>query len=216
MDNLEVESPILIQKGLTVEQLPEAVALFDIAFQSKMAIAIPDAAIRRRFFGTIFNAESCVSAVLDGKLIGFVGFQTATEAFSGGITGAGVPWQKIRSHLGFFAGLRAALIFAIFHRKPEPGTLILDGVTVDTTLRGRGIGKLLMNGVMKYAEEESFKQVKLGVLDTNVVAKALYEKVGFVVTGKKDLGWLRHLLGASGYYVMIRPIDPDRSLESKL
>lgn len=203
-DNLE--SPLEIQKGLTPEQLPEAVALFDVAFQSKMAIAIPDAAIRRQFFGKIFNGNSCISATLNGKVVGFVGFQTATEAFSGGITGVGVPWQKLRTHLGFFAGIRAALIFAIFHRKPEPGTLILDGVTVDTTLRGRGIGKLLMDAVMKYAAAESFKQVKLGVLDTNTVAKALYEKAGFVVTGKKDLGWWRHLLGAGGYYIMICPI----------
>ena len=203
-----LESPVEIRKGLTADQLPEAVALFDAAFQSKMAIAIPDAAIRRHFFGKIFNADSCISATLDGKVVGFVGFQTATDAFSGGITGVGVPWQNLRTHLGFLAGIRAALIFAIFHRKPEPGTLILDGVTVDTALRGRGIGKMLMDGVLKYAAAESFQQVKLGVLDTNTVAQALYEKAGFVVAGKKDLGWWRHLLGAGGYLIMIRPIAP--------
>jgi len=206
MDNLE--SPIKIRKGLAAEQLPEAVALFDVAFQSKMAIAIPDAATRRQLFGKIFNPDSCISATLDGKVVGFAGFQTATEAFSGGISGVGVPWQKLRTHLGFFAAIRAALVFAIFHRKPEPGTLILDGVTVDTTLRGRGIGKLLMNALMNYAAAESFKQVKLGVIDTNPVAIALYEKAGFVVTGRKDLGWWRHLLGAGGYYIMICPIAP--------
>lgn len=113
-----------------------------------MAIAIPDAAIRRQFLGKIFTTDSCISATLDGKVVGFAGFQTATEAFSGGITGGGVPWQKLRTYRGFLAGIRAVLIFAIFHRKPEPGTLIWDGVTLDTTLRGRGIGKLLRDAVM--------------------------------------------------------------------
>lgn len=201
-----MESPIHIQTGLTADQLPEAVALFDVAFQSKMAIAIPDAAIRRRFFGNIFNKKSCVSAVLSGRVVGFVGFQTAGEAFSGGITGAGVPWRKLWTHLGFIPGIRAALVFAMFRRKPEPGTLMLDGVTVDADLRGRGIGRLLMNAVIEYAEAQSFKQIKLGVLDSNVAAKALYEKAGFVVAGKKDLGWLRRPLGADGYDIMIRSV----------
>mgnify|MGYP000875871221 CR=1 FL=1 len=202
-----MEAPIHIQKGLSAEQLPEAVALFDLAFQSKLVLAIPDAAIRRRFFTRIFCARSCVSATLEGRLVGFVGFQTATEAFSGGLTGTGVPWRKIRSELGFFPGLRAALFFALFHRKPEPGTLILDGVTVDATLRGRGIGKLLMNAVIEHAAALSFKQIKLGVIDTNASAIALYEKVGFTVAGRKDLGWLRPLLGFGGYVVMVRPIE---------
>jgi ribosomal protein S18 acetylase RimI-like enzyme len=205
---MNLENPVQIQKGLTSEQLPQAVALFDVAFESKMAMAIPDATIRRRFFANVFNAESCLSATLDGKVVGFVGFQTATEAFSGGITGVGIPWGKIRSQLGFLAAIRAALFFALFQRQPEQGTLILDGVTVDTALRGRGVGKLLMDAVIDYAGSQSFQQIKLGVLDTNVVAKALYEKVGFVVTGKKDFRFLKLVLGFGGYYIMIRPIDP--------
>ncbi len=210
-DNLRAESPLHFQKGLSAQQLPEAVALFDIAFQSKLALAIPDATMRRQFFGRIFNPTSCISATRDGRVIGFVGFQTATEAFTGGLTGVGVPWPKLRTHLGLIGGLRAALIFAMFHRKPEPGTLILDGVTVDTTLRGRGIGAQLMDAVIEYATAESFDRIKLGVLDTNVAAKALYEKAGFVVTGKKNLGWLRHLLGASGYDIMVRAMPRTKS-----
>jgi ribosomal protein S18 acetylase RimI-like enzyme len=201
-----MNAPIQIQIGLTSDQLPEAVVLFDIAFQSKMKIAIPDPAIRKQLFEGIFNPNSCVSAVMDGKVVGFLGFQTATQAFTGGITGTGVPWQKLWKHLGLLTAIRAALVFAMFRRMPEPGTLLLDGVTVDTTLRGRGIGKLLMDGVIEYAEARSFDQIKLGVLDTNTSAIALYKKAGFVAIGKKNLGWLRHLVGASGYDIMTRPV----------
>lgn len=209
------EHPVQIQKGLSPEQLPEAVALFDVAFESKMAMAIPDASVRRRFFSNVFNAQSCLSAIIDGRVAGFVGFQTATEAFSGGITGTGVSWGKIRSQLGFFPSIRAALFFALFHRKPESGTLMLDGVTVDTSLRGRGVGKMLMNAVIDYAASRSFQQIKLGVLDTNVTAKALYEKVGFVVIGKKDFSFLKSVLGFGGYYIMVRPVDSHREPASK-
>jgi len=210
-----MDSPIQITTGLTPEQLPQAVALFDKAFERKMSLAIADVTVRRRFFGEIFSGQACLGALKDGKVIGAAGFQTPTAAFSGGLTGRGVPWATIRRHFGFFQSIRAALFFKLFERETDAETLLMDGIFVDEEARGLGIGRTLLEAFFVYGAEQGFKKAKLGVIDTNPRAKALYERVGFVVQAKKNMGILKWVLGFGSYYVMIRPIDPNRSLESK-
>ena len=210
-----MDPSIQITAGLTPEQLPQAVALFDKAFERKMSLAIADVTVRRRFFGEIFSGQACLGALKDGKVIGAAGFQTPTDAFSGGLTGRGVPWATIRRHFGFFQSLRAALFFKLFERETDAETLLLDGIFVDEAARGLGIGRTLLEALFAYGAEREFKKAKLGVIDANPRAKALYERVGFVVKAKKNMGILKWLLGFGSYYIMIRPIEPNQSPESK-
>lgn len=211
-----METSIQITSGLTSEQLPQAIALFDEAFEQKMTLAIADVAVRRRFFGKIFSGQACLGALKDGKVIGAAGFQTPTDAFSGGLTGRGVPWATVRRHLGFLQSIRAALFFKLFERETDVDTLLMDGIFVDEAARGLGIGRMLLDALVAYGAEHGFKQVKLGVIDTNPRAKALYERVGFVVQARKKMGVLKWLLGFGCYDIMIRPTDPNRSPESNI
>ncbi|CAN5315404.1 GNAT family N-acetyltransferase [soil metagenome] len=210
-----MDSSIQTTSGLTPEQLPQAIALFDTAFERKMSLAIADVTVRRRFFGEIFSGQACLGALKDGQVIGAAGFQTPTDAFSGGLTGRGIPWSTIRRHLGFFQSIRAALFFKLYERETDAETLLMDGIFVNEAARGLGIGRTLLEAIITYGTEHGFKKVKLGVIDTNPRAKALYERVGFVVQAKKNMGRLKWLLGFGSYYIMIRPIEPKRSTESK-
>ena len=49
---------------------------------------------------------------------------------------------------------------------------------------GLGIGTAMMNYMAELAQKMGYEQIELGVIDGNERAKALYEKSGFVETGR--------------------------------
>ena len=58
------------------------------------------------------------------------------------------------------------------------------GVYVDAQVRGRGIGRLLMQHTIDHARQiEGLRQIVLGVIATNTVALNLYESLGFKLWG---------------------------------
>jgi ribosomal protein S18 acetylase RimI-like enzyme len=57
------------------------------------------------------------------------------------------------------------------------------GMGVVRGYRSLGIGTALMNYVLKWAAEQGFEKVNLGVRANNERAKALYRKLGFVEEG---------------------------------
>ena len=67
------------------------------------------------------------------------------------------------------------------------------GITVDKEYRGEGIGKILMELVIKKAIEniKGLKIITLEVFDINLIAKNLYKKFGFTEYGKLPNGLKR-------------------------
>ncbi|MGE7692580.1 N-acetyltransferase family protein [Lysinibacillus sp. NPDC094177] len=77
------------------------------------------------------------------------------------------------------------LVFQSPHRKrlAHTGTF---GMMVLKEYRGLGIGKLLLERVISWAEHNPYiEKVSLGVFSTNERAIALYKKMGFVEEGRK-------------------------------
>jgi len=68
------------------------------------------------------------------------------------------------------------------------------GLTVASEFRNQGIGKLLMDLVIKEAEKEmpNLKIITLGVFSKNSIAKRIYEGFGFVEYGKLPKGIMRN------------------------
>ena len=60
-------------------------------------------------------------------------------------------------------------------------TLHLEDLIVRETARGKGIGKLLYNEVLKYAHQQKLKRVEWAVLNWNTPAVNFYENSGAVV-----------------------------------
>lgn len=65
------------------------------------------------------------------------------------------------------------------------------GLMVDEDFRRQGLGKYLMESILKKAREMGFKIVKLDVFDDNIAGKALYEKLGFIECGRIPNGLFR-------------------------
>lgn len=92
-------------------------------------------------------------------------------------------------------------------RKSHVGELF---VGVDSEHQGKGIGTVLINKVLDVADNWLFlERVELEVLETNPRAQVLYERLGFIVEGKK-VGAFR----SSGKYVDIIIMARSRSKES--
>jgi len=62
------------------------------------------------------------------------------------------------------------------------------GMGVAAPWRGRGLGLQLMRATLDAARAAGFDKIELSVYATNARARALYEKVGFVVEGTRVRG----------------------------
>ncbi|MEZ0066585.1 ribosomal protein S18 acetylase RimI-like enzyme [Streptacidiphilus sp. MAP12-20] len=59
----------------------------------------------------------------------------------------------------------------------------IQGLCVAPEMRGHGLGRRLVDAALEKARAEGARRVTLRVLGWNAVARALYEKAGFTVTG---------------------------------
>jgi len=84
---------------------------------------------------------------------------------------------------------RVALLGLPFIERAKACEIRLDTLAVMPSRRGEGIGTALVDAVVKCAREGEMTSVALSVLDCNPRAKALYERVGFVVERFKPLRW---------------------------
>lgn len=71
-------------------------------------------------------------------------------------------------------------------RMPDqpPDECILVGLWVDPSARGLGVGERLVQGVVDAATERGLSRVLLEVAHENAPAVQLYERMGFVPTGR--------------------------------
>ena len=62
------------------------------------------------------------------------------------------------------------------------------GVSVAARSRRQGVATVLFSAVLAWAEENDLDQLQLEVQEVNAPARALYEKHGFVDTGRRRQG----------------------------
>ena len=68
--------------------------------------------------------------------------------------------------------------FAIFRQVGDDGELLQ--IAVDRTMRGNGVGDLLMEALIEFASSSLFPSILLEVRCSNIAAVRLYEKHGFI------------------------------------
>jgi ribosomal protein S18 acetylase RimI-like enzyme len=184
--------------GLTITRgFPDALrsdvaVLYDAAFGAKIAIAIPDAAIRLRVLAEAFDPTHCFVACCGARLLGVAGFKTQQGALT-----SGIELHLLRARLGIFGAIRAIAVLALLQRGLSPGELMMDGISVAPSARGGGIGTKLLERLRQFAADEGYRTIRLDVIDTNSDARRLYERLGFMATRTSHFRYLRWLLGFS-------------------
>ncbi len=175
-----------------------AAQLYDVAFGSKLSLAVPDDERRVDMLAKGFLLQHSISAIADGDLVGLAGFSTS----EGSLT-SGIQYRSLLSDLGFFSGNRAAAVFSVYDRQARAGELLMDGIVVDASSRGQGIGTRLFSGLTELAKERGYSTIRLDVIDTNPGARRLYERLGFVPKNTERFEFLRWLLGFGASTTMI-------------
>lgn len=192
---------VFCRVGILQEQRAEAAWLYDAAFGSKLALAIPDGERRRAMLADSLVLSSAVVAMAGDEVVGLAGFKTS----AGGLVN--ITAKQLMQQLGMWAGLRAIIVFALYERERQADELLMDGIAVASNWRGRGIGTQLFAALQNYARDNSYRTIRLDVIDTNPAARRLYERLGFVAVKTQHFGYLRKWLGFGAATTMLLQVN---------
>lgn len=148
----------------------------------------------------ILDPHCAILAFDEDRLVGIAGLHIGSRQF--------VRWsyRPLIHEFGLVGGLIRGFFVNLANRPQRSGELLMDGLAVDASMRGRGVGSALLEAVCNYAQERGFSAVRLDVVDTNPRARQLYERQGFVPTETHQLPFLRNLLGFGAYTTMIKAV----------
>lgn len=177
-------------------------ALYHEAFGRKLDAALGGRDVTASVVAAALRSDRVLVARVDGVVAGVCGFH------AGGAGALVITWRLLRAHLGVVSAVRAALLLTVLDRTERPGRLVLDGICVDPSQRGRGIGTALLDAAAQLARDRGHRAVALSVVDTNPRAEALYRREGFRAVGSDSVGLLASLLGFRRATTMERRVGP--------
>lgn len=190
-----------VQPGFPDDQRPVAAALFWSAFRGKLERVMNPETKALTFFEDALDPAFSFGAVSrNGSLLGLAGFKTGEGAFIRGTL------SQMTAVYGRFGGLWRGLLLDLLERETEPGCLLMDGIFVSEVARGTGVGTALLQAIFRKAAGDGLHRVRLDVIDRNVRARALYERMGFSPVSEARTGPFRHVFGFSSATRMERPI----------
>lgn len=80
---------------------------------------------------------------------------------------------------------------AVYQGPVKGLTGVVEDVIVDEKYRGQGLGKMIMNKIIEVAEDNDLQQVTLTSNSSRVVARKLYQDLGFELI---DTGFFKKIL----------------------
>ena len=80
--------------------------------------------------------------------------------------------------LGYY--INEIIVGYILIRRTSNNTCLLDGLYVEKEYRNKGIGKSLLTEAISRIKNMNVKYVDINVMYNNIIAKHIYEKLGFV------------------------------------
>lgn len=107
--------------------------------------------------------------------------------------------------------------YAEFRSAPAYKYSVENTVYLDKRCRGRGVSKLIMDYLIKHAEDHDFHSIVAVINATNTVSIKLHEKYGFELVGKfKEIGFkFGEWVDISFYQLILRtpahPVDGNRT-----
>ncbi|WP_095589101.1 GNAT family N-acetyltransferase [Actibacterium ureilyticum] len=201
MNTIDPAKPFTVETGLRPEHRQQAARGYWRAFSRKLRYPLGPADKATSFIESVLDPTHAISAVShDGQFLGMAGFKSARGALVGGGFG---DLARIYGWLG--ATIRGALIH-VLERDCADETLLMDGIFVEASARGHGVGTALLRAVEAYAASMALKRIRLDVIDTNPRARALYEREGFAASGVLSLGLLKPVFGFSAATQMTKPV----------
>lgn len=190
-----------VRLGLPEHLKPQAAVLYWQAFGGKLGRVMGPEARAHAFLLRVLRADHCICALSDdGQLLGIAGFKSWQGSFAGGAP------EDLRAVYGWLgAGWRGALL-RLLQSEIDNDRFLIDGLCVAREARGHGVGSALVAALMAEATARGYRAIRLEVIDTNIRARALYERLGFAAWRVETLGPLRHVFGFSRAVTMVRAL----------
>lgn len=204
-----MDESIIITSELPHPNMPcEVVELFYEAFTQKvhhLELFTRDKKKATRIMTHSVDTNSAIYALHQGRVVGVLGIKWAD-----GRNFMRFRFTILRREFGLW-GATWRYLWQTFERtltKIPDNTMNVRGIAVHHTMRGRGVGTLLLDALEKRAHEEGFSRLSLEVVDTNPEARRLYERLGFRVIKRESLGWFTKSAGFVAVDFMVKPLSP--------
>jgi ribosomal protein S18 acetylase RimI-like enzyme len=193
--------PATLQLGLPDHLRDDAARLYWQAFGSKLGLVLGPEPRALRLLGRAMRADQVIIALApDGRLLGIAGFKTPNGSFA-----SGGP-QDMRAVYGVWGAYWRQTVLGWLSDGVDNDRFLLDGLCVDAGCQGQGLGTALLSAITAEARLRGYNGVRLEVIDRNTRAIALYERLGFAVTARQNIGALRWVFKFSAALTMVKPL----------
>ena len=192
---------ITLHHGLPPALLPDAAQMYWQAFGGKLGQVMGPEPRALRYFQRVIQPQFAIVALdAGGQLLGMAGYKTPAGSFAGG------NGTDLCAIYGLFGSAWRMPLLWFLGREVDNDRFLLDGICVSRDARGMGIGSALMDAICAEAIARGYGAVRLDVIDTNWRAKALYERLGFVVEKTTSIGILQLAFGFRSATTMVKPL----------
>jgi ribosomal protein S18 acetylase RimI-like enzyme len=192
---------VTLHHGLPDALRGQAAVLYWAAFGGKLGRVMGPNAKALAFLRAALRKDHVIVALSDqGDLLGLVGFKSPKGSFAGGSR------VDLRAVYGRFGAMWRAAMLTLLERDVENERFLLDGICVAAQAQGHGIGTMLLAAFYDEARARNYRAVRLDVIDTNLRARALYEREGFIALKTERLGPLRHIFGFDAATSMVKTL----------
>lgn len=170
-----------IKRCLPEHLRTDAARLYWSAFGAKLGRVLAPEDRALHFIARAIDPSHVYCAISsDGELLGVAGFRTPHGTF------VGCEQAHLRASYGRPGGMWRMACLAVLGGDHEHRAMIVDGISVRPDMRGSGIGAALIEALCHTARRRGYGQLRLDVVAENTRARALYERIGFVVTHRRS------------------------------
>jgi len=92
-------------------------------------------------------------------------------------------------------------------RLAQDGELCIEDIAVSPQVKGKGIGRLLMQQAERLARRKNYTLISLYVLRDNSQAIGFYHRLGYLCEEKRVDPWLAKRFGFRGFLRMVKPTE---------
>jgi len=190
-----------------IDHLPEAhisagVRLYYTGLEVKLGPVFGPLASALAVLPSSIHPTRCMTAFSEGRLAGILGIHDLQGSF---LEPAYVIMVR---HYGQISGAFRTMLLMLLDHKTPPGDLYLDGIVVEPSLRGQGIGSALITAFEDHARDNGFATVSLEVIDINPRARSLYERLGYRQIATYTMGPFSRFFGFRTTHRLTKSIRP--------
>ncbi len=195
-------------RPMVKEDIPLVAQLIFISFWQKMLPlhALTEEEAVRLIEGLMFSDPNSIGyysvATMDDEVVGMIKLKE-----SGDKEDFVFNDHKMLLRIGVVKLIKAGILLSVLENKVQKGHLYVEMLAVGEGYRGHGIGSKLLEYATENAKSrQGIQTVSLHVIEKNVQAKALYERVGFKAIRSQWNSVVKGLGGIRKVYFMTKPV----------